>query len=191
MDPFDFSTGTTNPETFPTDDLAEAAARAVRSHGVELNTYPGRLGHEGLRRLMAQREFDREGVRLDPDRIALTNGSMQAVTLVCGSAVRGTRRPRGHGGVLLLRHHPRLSQSRHRDGRSAGRRPGNAHRCARGNARTPARRRPRAAFHLRARKLPEPHRPCDAARAARRAAAHRPGAPLHRGGGQLLRRRPL
>ena len=74
MDPFDFSTGTTNPETFPTDALAEAAARAVRSHGVELNTYPGSLGHEGLRKLMAQRELDREGVRVDPDRIALTNG---------------------------------------------------------------------------------------------------------------------
>ena len=89
MDPFDFSTGTTNPETFPTDDLAEAAARAVRSHGVELNTYPGSLGHEGLRKLMAQREFDREGVRLDPDRIALTNGSMQAVTLVAEALCEG------------------------------------------------------------------------------------------------------
>ena len=27
MDPFAFSTGTTNPETFPTDELAEAVAR--------------------------------------------------------------------------------------------------------------------------------------------------------------------
>ncbi len=89
MGPFDFSTGTTNPETFPTEALAEAAARAVRSHGVELNTYPGSLGHEGLRRLMAQRELDREGVRLDPERIALTNGSMQAVTLVAEALCEG------------------------------------------------------------------------------------------------------
>ena len=89
MGPFDFSTGTTNPETFPTEALAEAAARTVRSHGVELNTYPGSLGHEGLRRLMAKREFDREGVRLDPDRIALTNGSMQAVTLVAEALCEG------------------------------------------------------------------------------------------------------
>ena len=89
MGPFDFSTGTTNPETFPTEALAEAAARTVRSHGVELNTYPGSLGHEGLRRLMAMREFDREGVRLDPDRIALTNGSMQAVTLVAEALCEG------------------------------------------------------------------------------------------------------
>ena len=89
MGPFDFSTGTTNPETFPTEALAEAAARAVRRHGVELNTYPGSLGHEGLRRLMAEREFDREGVRLDPERIALTNGSMQAVTLVAEALCEG------------------------------------------------------------------------------------------------------
>lgn len=37
MDPMDFSTGTTNLETFPTEELAEAAAQAVREHGVELN----------------------------------------------------------------------------------------------------------------------------------------------------------
>ena len=89
MGPFDFSTGTTNPETFPTEALAEAAARTVRSHGVELNTYPGSLGHEGLRCLMAKREFDREGVRIDPERIALTNGSMQAVTLVAEALCKG------------------------------------------------------------------------------------------------------
>ena len=96
MGPFDFSTGTTNPETFPTEALAEAAARAVRSHGVELNTYPGSLGHEGLRRLMAQREFDREGVRIDPERIALTNGSMQAVTLVAEALCEG------HDDVVVM-----------------------------------------------------------------------------------------
>ena len=121
MDPFDFSTGTTNPETFPTEEADRViecsemspdgspatssptrqttsrgavpgrsrGARCPRSHGVELNTYPGRLGHEGLRRLMAQREFDREGVRLDPERIALTNGSMQAVTLVAEALCEG------------------------------------------------------------------------------------------------------
>ena len=89
MDPMDFSTGTTNPETFPIEALAEAAARAVREHGVELNTYPGSLGHEGLRRLMAKREEDREGVALDPERIMLTNGSMQAVTLAAETLCQG------------------------------------------------------------------------------------------------------
>ena len=36
MEPFDFSTGTTNPETFPTEALAEAAARR------RLLAHPGR-----------------------------------------------------------------------------------------------------------------------------------------------------
>lgn len=89
MDPMDFSTGTTNPETFPTEVLAEAAARAVREHAVELNTYPGSLGHEGLRQLMAKREQDREGIALDPERIMLTNGSMQAVTLAAEALCQG------------------------------------------------------------------------------------------------------
>ena len=43
MDPFDFSTGTTNPETFPTEALADAAARAVRSHGVRNDRLDGLL----------------------------------------------------------------------------------------------------------------------------------------------------
>ena len=82
MEPMDFSTGTTNPETFPIEALAEAAGRAVRNLGAEINTYPGSLGHEGLRKLMAKREQDREGVALDPERIMLTNGSGDFTTHV-------------------------------------------------------------------------------------------------------------
>ena len=96
MDPMDFSTGTTNPETFPIEPLAEAAAQAVRDHGVELNTYPGKLGHEGLRRLMAKRELEREGMEMDPERIMLTNGSMQAVTLVAEALCEG------HDDVVVM-----------------------------------------------------------------------------------------
>ena len=55
----------------------------------DLNRYPGKFGHEGLRRLMAEREFDREGVRIDPERIILTNGSMQAITLVTETLCKG------------------------------------------------------------------------------------------------------
>lgn len=89
MSPYDFATGNTNPETFPAAAFAETANRVIQEIGVELNRYPGKLGHEGLRRLMAQREFDREGVRLDPDRIVLTNGSMQSITLVADTLCQG------------------------------------------------------------------------------------------------------
>jgi len=89
LSPYDFATGNTNPETFPAAAFAETANRVIQEIGVELNRYPGKLGHEGLRRLMAQREFDREGVRLDPDRIVLTNGSMQSITLVADTLCQG------------------------------------------------------------------------------------------------------
>jgi 2-aminoadipate transaminase len=82
MSPYDFATGNTNPEAFPEQALSEAAQAAIPEIARDLNIYPGKLGHPGLRRLMAERERDREGVTIDPEHIALTNGSMQAVTLI-------------------------------------------------------------------------------------------------------------
>ncbi len=79
---YDFAVGRTNPETFPLAAFQAAAQRAIARDYELLTQYPGDLGHEGLRRLMAQRESEREGVVVGPERISLTNGSMQAVTLV-------------------------------------------------------------------------------------------------------------
>jgi len=79
---FDFGSGCTNPDTFPVEELAAAAAAAIRQVGTEFTLYPGDLGHRGLRDLMAARETHREGVAVEADHIALTNGSMQGVTLV-------------------------------------------------------------------------------------------------------------
>ena len=42
---------------------------------------------------MADREHDREGFRLDPEHIILTNGSMQAITLVARALCRGRDDP--------------------------------------------------------------------------------------------------
>ena len=89
-DTISFATGNTNPETFPADAFADAAGRAARAMVEALSTYPGQKGHEGLRRLMAQREMDREGVTVDPDHILITNGSMQAVTLAVESQCTGS-----------------------------------------------------------------------------------------------------
>jgi 2-aminoadipate transaminase len=79
---YDFAIGRTNPVTFPLEAFKAAAARAIDRDYALYTTYPGELGHEGLRKLMARRESEREGVPVDPNRISLTNGSMQAVTLV-------------------------------------------------------------------------------------------------------------
>ncbi|MXX61295.1 MAG: PLP-dependent aminotransferase family protein [Holophagales bacterium] len=80
--PIPMRVGMTAPEAFPAAEMAEAAGRAILDIGKDFAFYPGDLGHPGLREVLARREADREGVDFDPDEIALTNGSMQAVTLV-------------------------------------------------------------------------------------------------------------
>ena len=82
MREYDLAGGNTNPETMPIADIASVAAKAITQLGDSLAKYPGDLGHAGLRQLMAQRESTREGVEVDAEQISLTNGSMQAVTLM-------------------------------------------------------------------------------------------------------------
>jgi len=79
---YDFGSGRSNPETFPIEQLQAAAVRVIEREVDALNNYPGNLGYLPLRQAMARRESDREGVAVDPDHLMLTNGSMQAVTLV-------------------------------------------------------------------------------------------------------------
>ena len=78
---FDFAVGRTNPQTFPVARVQRAAKAAIANEYAQLTEYPGKLGHAGLRAAMARRETEREGVDVDPDAIALMNGSMQAITL--------------------------------------------------------------------------------------------------------------
>ena len=78
---YDFAVGQTNPETFPAEALKRSALRAIDLESAEMNRYPGAKGHLGLRELMAPRESEREGVSVNPENMALMNGSMQAVTL--------------------------------------------------------------------------------------------------------------
>lgn len=90
MTVYDFAIGQTNPETFPVEEFKAAAVRAIDAEHEMFNQYPGNLGHEGLRRAMAARESEREGVPVSADQIAITNGSMQAVTLVGQALMQGT-----------------------------------------------------------------------------------------------------
>ena len=82
MPKYDFAVGSTNPETFPTELFAEAAAAAIRKSGPQLSFYPGGYGNPELRAQMAERESTREGVPVNPEHIALMHGSMQGVTVV-------------------------------------------------------------------------------------------------------------
>lgn len=86
---YDFAVGQTNPETFPVEEFKQAAIRAIENENADFNRYPGNKGHEGLRKTMAERESQREGVEVDPEQIAIMNGSMQAVTLVGQALCQG------------------------------------------------------------------------------------------------------
>jgi 2-aminoadipate transaminase len=78
---YDFGSGRSNPDTFPVEQLQQAAVDVIARYADELNDYPGKLGFAPLRQAMARREAEREKVQVNPDHIVLTNGSMQAVTL--------------------------------------------------------------------------------------------------------------
>ncbi|MCY4129402.1 MAG: PLP-dependent aminotransferase family protein [Gammaproteobacteria bacterium] len=88
MRTFDFAVGQTNPETFPIERVQDAANRAIANEYAQLTTYPGKLGHAGLRAVMAKRESEREGIQIGADELTLLNGSMQAVTLTAEAFTR-------------------------------------------------------------------------------------------------------
>ena len=96
MREYQLAGGNTNPETFPYEEIAKVAAAAIRDVGSDFARYPGGMGHEGLRRLMAERESAREGVEVSHEHIVLTNGSMQAVTLMAEALME---KP---GDIILL-----------------------------------------------------------------------------------------
>ena len=50
MSIYDFGSGRTDPGSFPTEALAEAASEAVRELGATLVNYPGDMGHQGCAR---------------------------------------------------------------------------------------------------------------------------------------------
>jgi 2-aminoadipate transaminase len=95
MSVYDFAVGQTNPETFPVEEFKQAAVTAIENEHEMFNKYPGALGHQRLRELMAERESQREGVPVDAAQIAITNGSMQSVTLV-GQALMD-----GHDDIVI------------------------------------------------------------------------------------------
>ena len=105
LPPYDFATGNTNPESFPSDALADTAAAVIKRLGTELNRYHGKLGHEGLRALMAKRESQREGVPVDPDHLFLLNGSMQGVTLMAEALCDGPTTPGEPGPAVIMEEH--------------------------------------------------------------------------------------
>jgi 2-aminoadipate transaminase len=88
MRTYNFGAGRPDPSTFPSADLAQAAARILSSYGHELVHYPDGKGYRGLRDIAAMRFERSEGRPLPVEEIALTTGSMQALQLITQALVR-------------------------------------------------------------------------------------------------------
>jgi len=80
---YNFGAGNPDPGSFPSQALAEAAIRVLERQGEALVTYPDPKGHPPLREIAAERFKKNNGIDLPVDNIALTTGSMQAISLVC------------------------------------------------------------------------------------------------------------
>lgn len=82
MRTYNFGAGRPDPSSFPSEKLAEAAARVIAERGTELVNYPDGRGYAGLREIAAQRYAGSEGRDVPLEEIVLTSGSMQALQLI-------------------------------------------------------------------------------------------------------------
>jgi len=82
MPEYNFGSGRPAPSSFPSEALADAAARVIADRGQQLVDYPEGKGYRPLREIAAMRFERSEKKPLPVDDIALTSGSMQALQLL-------------------------------------------------------------------------------------------------------------
>ncbi len=89
---FNFDQGVPAPESYPVEELAEYAARAIRDGGVAACEYAAGgmeemgKGYIGLREVVAERVASRDGRAIDRRNVLLANGSSNALSL-CAAAL--------------------------------------------------------------------------------------------------------
>jgi 2-aminoadipate transaminase len=83
MPVYNFGAGNPDPGSFPALELAEASARVLSRNGAELVQYPDPKGHAPLRAIGSERFKKNNAIELPVENVALTTGSMQAISLVC------------------------------------------------------------------------------------------------------------
>ena len=74
--------GFPNPATFPTDEVAQLAARLVREEPEVALQYTPSPGLPGLRAYLAERQELTQGRRPEPDELLVTSGGMECITLM-------------------------------------------------------------------------------------------------------------
>jgi len=77
-----FAGGLPNPEFFPVSEIAKASAKVLENDGGNVLQYSTTEGYLPLRKYIAQRYFKKNGLKMDPDEILITNGSQQGLDLI-------------------------------------------------------------------------------------------------------------
>ena len=83
--PYHFVGGNIDEPTVPADALADALGDVIRRHGHSMAKYgmeSGAQGHLPLRAFVCDMLGRRAGMRVDPDEVLMTSGSLQAMDLV-------------------------------------------------------------------------------------------------------------
>lgn len=80
---YNFGAGNPDPGSFPAKGLAAAAQTVLGRDGESLVLYPDQRGHAPLREIGAARFAKNNGVVMPIENMALTTGSMQAISLCC------------------------------------------------------------------------------------------------------------
>lgn len=77
-----FAGGLPNPKFFPVDGIRQAADKVLQEDGSAVLQYSTSEGYQPLREFIAHRYEQRQGLKIHPDRIIITNGSQQDLDLV-------------------------------------------------------------------------------------------------------------
>ena len=79
---YDFAVAFPDPDTLPLDDLVDALKTALGREGRDLAYYPMATGLPALRELVAEKLTRDRSMRVNPDDVALTSGSGEAIGML-------------------------------------------------------------------------------------------------------------
>lgn len=77
-----FAGGLPNPGLFPVEEIARASAKVFDEDGRNALQYSTTEGYLPLREFIAERYLRKNGLKIEPDEILLTNGSQQGIDLI-------------------------------------------------------------------------------------------------------------
>ncbi|WP_018248421.1 aminotransferase-like domain-containing protein [Orenia marismortui] len=77
-----FAGGLPNPDFFPVEEIKKATIKVLEEDGSNVLQYSTTEGYLPLRKYIADRYFKRQGLKIDPEEILITNGSQQGLDLI-------------------------------------------------------------------------------------------------------------